>query len=101
MEKKVLEVIQNKINPLLEQHQGWIELLEIGTEGKIVLRFRGACNGCGAVDETLNELVIPELKKAVPEVTSVVVSAEVDQELIDLARTLLSPKRAASEKSPH
>lgn len=101
LEKKVLEkaldVIQNKINPLLQEHHGWVELVEIGAGQKAVLRFRGACNGCGAIHETLNQLVIPELKKAVPEIKTVEISEGVDQELIELARSLLSKKTPGGE----
>jgi len=90
MKEKMNQVIEEKINPKLMEHQGWIELVEITDEREAVIRFRGACSGCMSNQETLDETILPILKEHVPEVKSVLISGDVTPELLDLAKSLLS-----------
>jgi len=90
MNEKMNQVIEEKVNPKLMEHQGWIELVEITDEREAVIRFRGACSGCMSNQETLDETILPILKEHVPEVKSVLISGDVTPELLDLAKSLLS-----------
>jgi Fe-S cluster biogenesis protein NfuA len=70
MEEKVREAIE-KIRPLLQRDGGDIELVAV--EGDVVkVRLRGACAGCPMSQMTLKSVVEEAIKKAVPEVKSVV-----------------------------
>lgn len=44
MEEKVKEVIENEIQPMLAQHGGGVEVLEIN-DGVVKVRLMGACAG--------------------------------------------------------
>lgn len=82
-------IIEEKINPKLMEHQGWIELKEVTADMEIVIRFRGACSGCAANQDTVDETIRPILKEYLPEIKGVVISSDVSPELLDLARDLL------------
>jgi len=91
MNDKIEKVLKDKINPMLKEHEGWVELVSFDKEN-VTIRFRGACSGCGAVKDTLNNIVIPKLKEEIPEIKNVMVSEDVSDELIQLAMKLLSKK---------
>jgi len=91
MNDKIEKILKDKINPMLEEHEGWVELVSFDQEN-VTIRFRGACSGCGAVKDTLNNIVIPKLKEEIPEIKNVMVSEDVSDELIQLAMKLLSKK---------
>jgi len=91
IESKILTVLEEKINPKLLEHQGWVELEKI-TDNNVFIRFRGACRSCAITEDTLNGTVKPELMKAVKEIKDVFISDEVDDELIDFARSLFTKK---------
>lgn len=90
MKEKINQVIEEKINPKLMEHQGWIDLVDVTDELDVVIRFRGACSGCMSNQDTLDETIMPVLKEQVPEIKSVRISSEVSPELLDLAKSLLS-----------
>jgi len=89
MEEKLDRIIEEKINPKLMEHQGWIELKEVTADMEVVIRFRGACSGCAANQNTVDETIRPILKEYLPEIKGVVISSDVSPELLDLARDLL------------
>lgn len=91
LRQRVLDVLENKINIKLQKHQGWIELVDIKENKKVVVRFRGNCKSCGAVTETLNQFVIPELKNTIEEIEEVEIknSDGVSSELVKLGKSLL------------
>lgn len=91
MNDKIEKILKDKINPMLEEHEGWVELVSFDQEN-VTIRFRGACSGCGAVKDTLNNIVIPKLMEEIPEIKNVMVSEDVSDELIQLAMKLLSKK---------
>ncbi len=89
---EINEMLDKEINPKLLEHQGWVELARMPDEHTISIRFRGACNGCGAVRETLNDFVVPAILQAAPEITSVEVEDGVSQELYEMAVAMLSER---------
>ncbi len=92
MEDKILKIIEEKINPKLLEHDGWIELDKI-IEGKVFIRFRGACAGCGANKETMENIIKPELLNKIEGVEEIVLADYVSEELIDIARSILGNKK--------
>jgi Fe-S cluster biogenesis protein NfuA len=60
-----------KVRPALQADGGDVELVEIGADGVVKVRLKGACGGCPMSQLTLKMGIERILKKEVPEVTSV------------------------------
>ena len=71
LEEKVNYYLYNDVNPMLAQHGGQVTLSEITEDKIVVLEFGGGCQGCAAVDMTLNAGIEQILKDKVPEVTGI------------------------------
>lgn len=69
--ERVQYVIDAEINPQIAAHGGRISLLEVTSDGAVLLQFGGGCHGCGMVDVTLKQGVEKTLKARVPEITAV------------------------------
>jgi len=70
MKEKVEEAL-NKVRPALQADGGDVELVEIGENGVVKVRLKGACGGCPMSQMTLKMGIERILKKEVPEVVSV------------------------------
>ncbi len=70
MREKV-ELALNKVRPALQADGGDVELVEVGEDGVVKVRLKGACGGCPMSQLTLKMGIERILKKEVPEVTSV------------------------------
>jgi Fe/S biogenesis protein NfuA len=68
---KVQRVLNEKINPALASHGGFVSLVEV-KEGKAYVAMGGGCQGCGMASVTLNDGVIVMIKDAVPEISDIV-----------------------------
>ncbi len=69
MKERVEEALK-KIRPALEADGGGIELVDV-VDGVVLVRLKGACQGCPGAQMTLKMGVERILKEEVPEVTSV------------------------------
>ncbi len=68
--ERVIEVLQDQVNPAIASHGGAINLVEVrGTE--IFLEMTGGCQGCAMSRLTLRQGVERMLRQAVPELTGV------------------------------
>lgn len=63
-------VLEEKINPAVAAHGGWINLVALDG-GTAYLRFGGGCQGCGMVNVTLKQGVETVLFEEVPGLTKV------------------------------
>lgn len=68
--KKVLEILNNEVNPSLASHGGVIELLDV-RNNDIFVRMGGGCQGCGMARATLKQGVERALRNAIPYLGSV------------------------------
>ena len=68
--RKVQEVIDQRINPSIASHGGYVTLLDVRDEVAYI-SFGGGCQGCGMVDVTLKQGVQVMIKEAVPELKDV------------------------------
>lgn len=91
------KVIEDKIRPLLQSHNGDIELVEVTADGFVKVRLSGACAACLGAQQTLSEVVETALREACPEIKGVVPVAQVDQELIDMALKILRRDRTGHD----
>ena len=70
MKDKVQEAI-DKIRPMLKADGGDVELVEVGADGVVKVRLKGACAGCPMSQMTLKNGIEKMLQRDIPEVTSV------------------------------
>ncbi|MDP4530329.1 Fe-S biogenesis protein NfuA [Alkalimonas delamerensis] len=61
LRERVQYMIDAEINPQLANHGGNVRVVELNTDGVVVLQFGGGCNGCAQVDLTLKEGIEKEL----------------------------------------
>lgn len=66
-----VEEVLGAIRPMLQADGGDVELVEVGEDGIVKVRLKGACGGCPMSRITLKRGIEARVKKAVPEVTSV------------------------------
>lgn len=69
--KEKIEQALAKIRPALQADGGDVELVEVGTDGIVKVRLKGACGGCPMSQLTLKMGIERILKKEVPEVKAV------------------------------
>lgn len=86
------KVIEEKINPKLDEHNGWIEFVE-NNDNIIYVRFRGACSSCMSTYDTFEKLVKPILMKNIRNIKDVKIVNSVSEEIIELAQSLLSKNK--------
>ena len=69
--KERVEQALNKVRPALQADGGDVELVDVGADGVVKVRLRGACGSCPMSQLTLKMGIERILKKEVPEITSV------------------------------
>jgi Fe-S cluster biogenesis protein NfuA len=67
----VQRLLDEKINPAIAAHGGYIELLDLRRDTAWI-RMGGGCQGCGMADATLRQGVEVEIKAAVPSIAHIV-----------------------------
>ena len=89
MEKKIQQVIEEKVNPLLASHFGGAALT--GLENNVAkIRMTGACGSCPSAQYTLEDVIKNILMEAIPELEDVVLDTSVSDDLIDMAKKILN-----------
>ena len=76
------------MQPSLLEHEGNIELVSF-RDGICRVRLQGKCANCPSALQTLEEIIAPPLKEALPEIRDVILIQETSPELLDFARKLL------------
>ncbi len=88
MNEKVVRILNENVKPILAKHNGDIKLINI--ENNVVeVQMLGACSGCASASDTLQEIVLMELKKEIPEIKEVVMTTVISDDLLDLAKDIL------------
>lgn len=85
----ISDIIEQKIRPLLQSHQGDIELVEVTSDGYVKVRLTGACAACPGAQQTLSEVVEANLREVCPEIKGVIPVYQVSDDLINQALKLL------------
>ena len=88
VEERIIEILDEAINPVLDQHLGGAELSSF-SEGIAWIRFTGSCINCLSAEDTLNGIVKGTLMTMIPEIEDVMIDDGVSKELLDFARSLL------------
>lgn len=89
----IARVMEEKIRPILQAHQGDIELVEVTSHGIVKVKLMGACATCAGAQETLSNLVEAELKAVCPELKGVIPVYQVSDDLIEQALKILHKDR--------
>ena len=87
--ENLAKVIEEKIRPILNAHEGGIELVEVTPDGYVKVRLTGACATCPGAQQTMSEVVEEELRAAFPEIKGVVAVHSVSQDLINEALKII------------
>ena len=61
----VEEILRTQVNPVVAQHGGKIELIDV-QDATVIVRLMGGCHGCGMAAVTLRQGVEATLKRAIP-----------------------------------
>ncbi|MCR3754636.1 MAG: iron-sulfur cluster carrier protein NfuA [Candidatus Westeberhardia cardiocondylae] len=69
--KNINSFVKSNINPILLNHRGTIEIIDINKDMKILIKFHGSCNGCAMSTHTLKEGIEKKLLKNFPELHGV------------------------------
>ncbi len=92
MENKINEILSKEINPLLNEHLGSAELVEI-RENIVYIKMLGACGGCPASQDTLENIIETKITKQLPDIKGVRLYQGVSDELINFAKDILNGKK--------
>lgn len=87
---KITQLIEEKVRPILQAHQGDIELVEITSDGIVKVKLTGACAACPGAQQTLSDVVEAELMAVCPEVKRVISVSQVSENLIQQALKILN-----------
>ena len=90
---KIAQVIEEKIRPILQAHQGDIELVEVTSDGIVKVKLFGACATCAGAQQTLSNLVEAELMAVCPALKGVIPVCQVSEDLIQQALKILHKDR--------
>ncbi len=92
MEAKIKAVLKEKVDPVLAAHYGGAILTGI-EDGTVYVKLTGQCASCPSAGETLEGVVKEILMADVPEVKDVVLDQSVSEDLLEMARKILSGKK--------
>lgn len=71
LEDRVKYALYNDVYPIVVQHGGHVDLVEITEDMVAVLEFGGGCKGCSGIDVTLKDGVEKALAESVPEIKGI------------------------------
>ncbi len=99
MENQIQElekVLDEYVRPKLAEHEGNVSIADV-RDGIVYVRLTGHCSGCPSAKYTLESLIEEEVTAHCPEVQAVKLQEEVSQELLDMAKAILSGKKVFDE----
>lgn len=91
--ENIREVIEKKVRPVLNAHNGDIELIEVTADGFVKVRLTGACATCHGAQQTMAEVVESALTEACPQIKGVIPIQQVSDDLINQALKILRKDR--------
>lgn len=86
------KLIEEKVNPVLGQHFGACEATEI-KDGVVYVKMTGACGQCPSAQDTIESVVKEIIMQELKEVKDVVLDDSVSEDLLNMARQILSLRR--------
>lgn len=89
MEEEIRKVLREQVDPVLAEHFGGSMLTKY-ENGIAYVKLTGACSQCPSAQETLETIVKDFVMGGVPEVQDVQLDTSVSEDLLDMARKILS-----------
>lgn len=71
MLREKVEVVLDKVRPMLQRDGGDVELVDVQDDGTVKVKLTGACSGCPMSTMTLKNAIEETIKKEIPEIKSV------------------------------
>lgn len=96
-EKEIQKIIDEVINVQLALHGGSASLTAF-EDGVAWVKFHGACASCMSSSDTLEVVVKEAILQKLPEVKDVQLDMTVSEDLLDMARKILSGGLSREEK---
>ena len=96
-EKEIQKIIDEVINVQLALHGGSASLTAF-EDGVAWVKFHGACARCMSSSDTLEVVVKEAILQKLPEVKDVQLDMTVSEDLLDMARKILSGGLSREEK---
>lgn len=91
MKEQIQKVLEEKVNPLLEEHYGGAVL--VGFENGVAkVRLTGACSTCPSAQYTIEDVVKQIVMSNCEEVEDVILDTSISEDLLDMARKILNKK---------
>ena len=89
MEDKIRQILREQVDPLLKEHFGGSSLTKY-EDGIAYVRLTGACAQCPSAQDTIESIVKDFVMGGCPEVKDVLLDTSVSEDLLDMARKILS-----------
>lgn len=92
LEMQVKKILEEKVNPILEEHFGGAEFVKIENE-VVYVKMIGACGGCPSVQTTIEDVIEQAICSEIPSITRVCLYQGVSDEMLDFAKKLMKGER--------
>ena len=89
----MMQLIDAQVRPALRAHGGDLTITEF-SGGVLRFKLTGGCRGCPSAWLTAEEIVKAPLTARFPELKDVVADTDLDDDLISMAKEILSQKHA-------
>ena len=89
MEKEIIKVLKENVDPVLAEHYGGSVLTKL-EDGVAYVRLKGACATCPSAHETIEDVVKAAVLGNVEGVENVVLDDSVSDELLDMAKKIMN-----------
>lgn len=87
--KEIMDIIDEKIRPILKARHGDISRVQVTPEGFVKLKLTGACSACPSARQTLSEFIEAVIQEACPQIKGVISDCETSADLISEALGIL------------
>lgn len=88
MKDEIQKVLDEKVNPLLEEHYGGANLVEF-KDGIAKVRLTGACSTCPSAQNTIEDVVKQIVMAECEGVEDVILDTSIGEDLLEMARKIL------------
>ncbi|WP_326910298.1 NifU family protein [Sedimentibacter sp. MB31-C6] len=89
---KIEHVLEQYVRPQLSEHYGDVEVLSL-EDGNLKIKLLGQCSNCPSAKFTVEDVIESEIKKHVQEVRKVTLIESVSDDLLEMAKKILSHKK--------
>lgn len=97
MEHRIREIITDRINPLLFEHYGGAELVDI-KDNVVYVRMLGSCGACPSSQTTLETIIETIIKEELPEIKRVTIYQGVSDEMINFAKDIVKKEKSEQNR---